>query len=107
MSPEWLFIFAGVVALSAAVFVYVAVIWLQKLRETVLTTLTEMAGQHIRNAQRIGESLDRLQKQQDGLARQIDTLTQGELRLQKEISTVSHRLDDAQGENIRTGHTLH
>ncbi|MDR3424030.1 MAG: hypothetical protein P4M13_02985 [Alphaproteobacteria bacterium] len=107
MTSEWILLFAGATALSAIGFVCVAVIWLRKLRETVSLALSEAAGQQIRTAQRLSESVARLQKQQDGYTRQIQALAQANMRLQQELSTVTHRLDTTQSETIRSGQTLH
>ncbi|MFA5040655.1 MAG: hypothetical protein WC464_03360 [Bdellovibrionales bacterium] len=107
MTAEWVILFAGVAALSAAGCVLIAVIWLRKLRETVIATLTETAGQQILTAQHLSESIARLQKQQDNYAQQVQTLAQAGLRLQQEISNVSNRLTSAQTETHRGGQTLH
>jgi hypothetical protein len=107
MAPEWLILFAGATAFSAVGFVLVAVIWLRKLRETVLSSLGEVAGQQVRTAQHASETVARMQKQQDCCAQQIHTLAQAGLRLQQEISAVTHRLENAQRENPRGGQTLH
>ena len=107
MAPEWLFLFAGATALSAVGFVVAAVFWLRKLRETVLASLSETAGQHIRTAQHLSESIAGLQKKQDNCSQQIQTLAQAGLRLQQEISSVSNRLSSTQTESLRGGQTLH
>jgi hypothetical protein len=107
MTPEWLILFAGATALSAVGFVLVAAFWLRKLRETVLSSLGEVAGQQVRSAQFASETIAQLQKQQDCCAQQIQTLAQAGLRLQQEISAVTHRLENTQKENIRGGQTLH
>lgn len=107
MNAEWMLIFSGTVALSAVGFVYVAVIWLRKLRETVSVALSEAAGQQIRTAQRMSESIAQLKKQQDNYAQQIHALAQAGMRLQQELSSVATRLENTQAENIRGGQTLH
>jgi predicted nucleic acid-binding Zn-ribbon protein len=107
MSPELIYLFAGVTALSAVGFVSVAVVWLLKLRQTVSSALTEAAGQQIRMAQRLNESLAEVQKQQENYNRQIHVLAQAGLRLQQELSHVTNRLDNTQSETVRGGQTLH
>jgi chromosome segregation ATPase len=107
MPPEWIYLFAGAIALSAVGFVCVAVIWLRKLRETVSFALTEAAGQQIRTAQRLGESIAQVQKQQDGYTQQINVLAQAGMRLQQELSNVSNRLENTQADHVRGGQTLH
>ncbi|MGB9151515.1 MAG: hypothetical protein WCD70_00315 [Alphaproteobacteria bacterium] len=108
MTTEWIYLFAGAIALSAAGFVFVAVIWLRKLRETVSTALTEGAGQQIRTAQRLNQSIAQLQKQQDNYTQQINVLAQAGVRLQQELSSISNRLDNSPAEGQRAGRqTLH
>jgi hypothetical protein len=107
MDSEWFFLLVGVGTLSAAGFVLVAAVWLRGLRKTVLASLSEMAEQQIRTAQRVSETIAQLQKQQDCCAQQIRSLTQTGVRLQREISNVTHRFGNTQGENIRGGQTLH
>jgi len=107
MQTQWLVLFAGAVTLSAAGFIGVAVIWLRKLRETVSSALTEAAGQQIRTAQRLGEQVAQLQKQQDGYGQQIHILAQAGMRLQQELSNVASRLENAQADHERGNHTMH
>jgi ribosomal 50S subunit-associated protein YjgA (DUF615 family) len=107
MKSEWMYLFSGAVALSALGFVCVAVFWLRKLRDTVSTALSEAAGQQIRTAQRLNESIAQVQKQQDGYNRQIQILAQAGMRLQQELSSVTNRLDSTQAEHSRGGQTLH
>ncbi len=107
MIPEWLFLFAGAVALSAIGFVCVAVIWLRKLHDTVSVALSEAAKQQINTAQRMSDAIAQVQKQQDNYNQQIQMLAQAGLRLQREISNVSSRIGDARAENIRGGQTVH
>jgi biopolymer transport protein ExbB/TolQ len=107
MKPEWLYLFSGAIALSAVGFVYVAVTWLRKLRETLSTALAEAAGQQIRTAQRLNESIAQVQKQQDNYNHQVQILAQAGMRLQQELSNVTSRLDNTQSENPRGSHTLH
>ena len=107
MAQEWLMIFAGSVALSAAGFVCVAILWLRKLRETVGIALADAAGQQIRNNQRLNEAIAQVQKQQDGYARQIQVLAQAGVRLQQELSSVATRVDNTYGEQPRGGQTMH
>jgi len=107
MLPEYLYLFAGAITLSAIGFVCVAVIWLRKLRETLATALAEAAGQQIRNNQRVNDAISQVQKQQDSYARQVQVLAQAGMRLQQELSTVTHRLDNAQSDHARGDQTVH
>ena len=107
MTPEMIYLFAGATAFSAMGFVFVAVVWLRKLRDTVSGALAEAATQQIRTAQRMNESIAEVQKQQDNYNRQIHVLAQAGLRLQQELSNVTNRLDNTQSEGTRGGQTLH
>jgi len=107
MPTEWLYLFVGAVVLSAAGVVCVAALWLRRLRESVVSSLSEVAEQQIRSAQRTSESIAQIQKQQDNYSEQIRALAQAGLRLQQEISSVSNRLSNTQTENLRGGQTLH
>ena len=77
------------------------------LRESVIASLSEVAEQQIRSAQRTSESIAQIQKQQDSYSQQIHALAQAGLRLQQEISSVSNRLSSGQTECPRGGQTLH
>jgi len=107
MKPEWMYLFASITAVSSIGFIYVAVLWLRKLRDTVSRALTEAAGQQIRTTQRLNESIAQIQKQQDGYNHQIQVLAQAGIRLQQELSNVTSRLDTTQAETHRGGQTLH
>jgi hypothetical protein len=107
MLQDWLYLFAGATVLSAAGFVCVAVFWLRRLRETVSSALSEAAGQQVHTAKRISETIARLQKQQDSTNQQIQVLAQAGLRLQQELSSITNRLDNTQGEVHRGDQTLH
>jgi DNA anti-recombination protein RmuC len=107
MTSQWVILFAGATALSAVGFVFVAVLWLRKLRETLSNALAEAAGQQIRTTQRLNESIAEVQKQQDSYNRQINVLAQAGMRLQQELSNVSNRLDTSHAETTRGGQTLH
>lgn len=107
MIQEWLVIFAGAVTLSAVGFVSVAVMWLKKVRETVAVTLADSAEQQKYAHQKLNDALSKVQRQQDDYARQITVLAQAGIRLQREISDVAERVDNAHGEQLRAGQTLH
>jgi hypothetical protein len=100
MAPEWFYLLICAVALSLTGTILFASLWLKKFRDAFSASLTEMAGHQIRTAQRISESIAELQKQQDCTTRQIHTLAQEGLRLQREISAVSSRLDNADEEPV-------
>ncbi len=107
MPQEWIYLLTATICMCAGVSVFVAVVWLRKLRETVASALSEAAGQQIKTAQRMGESIAQLQKQQDGYTHQINVLAQAGIRLQQELSSVSNRLENAQVESPRGTNTLH
>jgi hypothetical protein len=104
---EWNLVFTAVTAVSASAFVVVAVLWLRRLRETVSNALAESAGQQVRTAQRLGDSIAQLQKQQQHYEQQIQALAQAGLRLRQELSNVSTRLEHSQMDAGRGDHTIH
>jgi len=107
MTQEWMYLFAGATALTTAGVIGVGVVWLLKLRDTVSSALTEAAGQQVRTAQRLSESIAQLQKQQDSYTTQINVLAQAGVRLQQELSNVTNRLENAQSDHSRGNHTMH
>lgn len=104
---DWIVIFAAITAVSATGFVVVAVMWLRKLRETVSTSLAEAANQQVRTAQRLGDALAQVQKQQHNYDQQLQNLAQAGLRLRQEIVNVNARLESNQAEIIRGDSTVH
>lgn len=104
---DWIVVFAAITAVSATGFVVVAVMWLRKLRETVSISLAEAANQQVRSAQRLGEALAQVQKQQSHYDQQLQNLAQAGLRLRQELVTVNERLENHQADIIRGDSTLH
>ena len=107
MTTDMLPLVAAIGLISSLGFVIVAGFWLRKMRDTVSTALAEAAGQQIRTAQRLAESIALIQKQQDNYNRQLQILAQAGLRLQQELNHVSTRLGNAQNDNERGSQTLH
>jgi chromosome segregation ATPase len=107
MKTELLYLFTGGTLLCSAGFVFVAIIWLRKMRETVSGALAEAAGQQIRTSQRLNEAIAQVQKQQDSYNQQIHILAQAGMRLQQELSSVANRLDSSHSETARGPQTLH
>ena len=89
----WIAALSGLVALSAAIFMAVAVLWLRKLRSTVSATLAETATHQVHSAQKLGEAVGHLQKQQRAYEQQLHNLAQASLKLRQELTTVAHRLE--------------
>ncbi len=104
---DWIIAFAAVTAVSVTGFVVVAVLWLRKLRETVSTALAETANQQVRTAQRLGDALSHVQKQQQNYEQQLQNLAQAGLRLRQELVNVSARLEHNQADAGRGDQTLH
>ncbi|MFY9287705.1 MAG: hypothetical protein WAO98_04305 [Alphaproteobacteria bacterium] len=104
---DWILIFAAVTAFSATGFVVVAVLWLRKLRETVGTALTEAANQQVRTAQRLGDAIAQVQKQQHNYDQQLQNLAQAGLRLRQELVNVSTKLEHSQADTHRGDSTIH
>ena len=99
--------FAAVTALSATGFVVVAVLWLRKLRETVSQALTESASQQVHTAQRLGESIAQVQKQQRGYEQQLQTLAQANAQLRQGLVSVASQLQHGHTDAARVDPTIH
>src|ERR1700749_1434042 len=89
----WILAFAGTTAISAAAFVVVAMMWLGRLRETVSTALQDSAAQQLRTAQKLGEAIAHVQKQQRTYEQQLHDLAQASVKLRRELTNVTHRLE--------------
>ena len=100
----WIVAFAGATAISAAIFVTVAVMWLRKLRETVSSTLTESANQQIRTAQRLNDAVAQVQKQQRTYEQQLHKFAQAGLKLRQDLAAVTTRLEHSELPGDRTLH---
>ena len=100
-------IFAALTAVSATGFVVVAVLWLRKLRETVSSALAEAAGQQVRTAQRLGDALSQVQKQQRNYEQQLQALSQANTQLRQGLVTMATRLEHSQSDTPRGDHTIH
>jgi len=107
MSSEVLYFFTAAIAVSTAGFVFFAILWLRRLRDTVSAALSEAAKQQIHSMKRMGESIARLEKQQENYTLQINALAQAGLRLQQELSNVSALLGDARPDAVRGNQTIH
>jgi len=103
----WIVAFSGTIAISAAAFVAVAVIWLRKLRMTVLMTFAETAAHQVRTAQKLGDAVGQLQKQQRTYEQQLHNLAQANLKLRQELTSVAHQLEQADLEALRGDRTVH
>ncbi|HAX92058.1 MAG TPA: hypothetical protein DCY07_07625 [Rhodospirillaceae bacterium] len=94
----WGLVFVISTGLAAMGFVVVAVLWLKKLRETLATTLGETAGQQIRTAQRLGDSLSHLQRQQQNQEQRLQDLMELNDRMRREINVLTSRLELTSGD---------
>lgn len=104
---DWILIFAAITAISATGFVFVAVLWLRKLRESVSTALAEAASHQVRTAQRMSEAVAQVQKQQQGYDQQLQNLAQAGLRLRQELVNVNARLETHEADILRGDSTMH
>lgn len=104
---DWILAFASVTALSVTAFVVVAVMWLKRLRETVSATLAETANQQVRTAQRLGDQIAQLQKQQRHYEQQLQILAQTSTQLRQGLVNVATRLENNQADAPRSDYTLH
>ena len=90
---EWSIAFIVSTALAATGFVYVAVLWLKKLRETLVIALGETAAQQIRSAQRLSETIAKLQRQQHQYEQKIQVLTEASLRVRHDLDDLSGKIE--------------
>ncbi len=89
-------------------FVAVTVLWLRKLRETVALALTESASQQVRTAQRLGDALAQIQKQQRAYEQQLQLLAQANTQLRQGLVNVATRLEHSNPDFGRgSDHTVH
>lgn len=107
MTPDWLYFLTAAVALSTAVFVCFAVLWLLSMRRTVAAALSEASRQQNYSMEHMSDSIAQLQKQQEHYTHQLGVLAQAGLKLQQELSTVSELLTHARAEHGRGSQTLH
>ncbi len=103
---EWIVVLVAS-AISATGFVFIAVLWLRKLRETVSLALAEAARQQVRTAQRLSEGFAQMQKQQRGYEQQLQILSQSNTQLRQGLVTVANRLDVTQADAVRSDQTVH
>ena len=97
---EWMLALSALTALAATGFAVVGTLWLKKLREAVSTTLTESARQQVNTAQRLGEALGRLQKQHRDYEKQLQNLTQANMRLRQDIHAIASKIDHDEHERL-------
>jgi len=90
---EWAIAFIASTGLAAAGFVVVAVMWLKKLRETLALTLGETAGQQIRTAQRLSETIATLQRQQTLYQQRLQTLTDANIHMRQELNDLAGKVE--------------
>lgn len=98
----WAIAFIASTAVAAAGFVVVAVLWLKKLRETLAVALGETAGQQIRTAQRLSESLAQLQRQQSAYEQRIQTLAEANLHLTHELRSLADKIETNEQRHVST-----
>lgn len=80
----------------------VAVVWLKKFRDTLAVALGETAGQQVRTAQRLSESLAQLQRQQTAYDKRIQSLTEANLILQRELNHLADKVETNEQRQITT-----
>jgi hypothetical protein len=98
---------AAITSVSATAFVVVSVLWMRKLRQTVSSALSESAHQQVRTAQRLGDAIAQVQKQQRNYDQQLQLLAQANSQLRQGLATVATRLDIGRSDNQNSDHTIH
>ncbi len=104
---DLIIILCTVTALSVVSLIAVGVLWLQRWRSAIVSTLAETANQNIRTAQRLGEAIAQIQKQQRNYEEQINNLAQTSAQLRQGLMTVATRLDHSQQGDGGRDHTVH
>ncbi|MDD3181833.1 MAG: hypothetical protein PHD48_03395 [Alphaproteobacteria bacterium] len=89
----WAIAFIVSTVVAAAGFVVVAIVWLKKLRDTLAVALGETAGQQIRTAQRLSESLAQLQRQQTLYDQRMQSITEANLYLQTQLQNLANKVE--------------
>ena len=92
----WIIAFAGISAIASGTFVAVALLWLRRLRQNLSKALIEYAAQQVHTAQKLGDAVALVQKQQKAYEQQLHNLAQASLKLRQELTTVAHRLDSSE-----------
>jgi succinyl-CoA synthetase alpha subunit len=104
---EWIVACAVATAVSAAVFVTCAVLWLRKLRETVSSALTDASQHQNDTAEQLSQALALVQKQQRTYEVQLHGLAQAGVKLRQDLASVSQRLEHADHEQHARDRTVH
>lgn len=104
---EWILGFAAITSLSAVGFVIVAIMWLWRLRESVSSALADSARQQIHTAEKLTETLEQVQKQQDEYEQQLLALAQANSQLRQGLVNVVTRLDHSFSDASPNDRTLH
>lgn len=104
---DLIIILGSITAVSISGLVVIAAVWLRKWREIVISNMAEMANQNIRTAQRLGDTIAQLQKQQRTYEDQLQVLSQANAQLRQGLVNVATRLDNSQTELSRGDHTVH
>ena len=104
---DWLLVPVAVTAFCAAAFIVVAALWLRKLRATVSSALAEAANQQVRTAQRLGDTLAQVQKQQKNYEQQLHLLAQANTQLRQGLVNMATRLEHGPADATRGDQTIH
>jgi len=96
---EWAIAFIASTGLAAAGFVVVAVLWLKKLREALAITLGETAGQQVRTAQRLSETMAAMQRRQHLSEQRLQTLTEANIHMRHELNELAGKVEMTEREH--------
>jgi DUF917 family protein len=83
-------LFSSFTAIGAVV---VCAFWLKKLRRALAQALNDAATQQITTAQRLGEALTTIQRQQKMFEQQLHNLAQANSRVRQDITAVAQRVE--------------
>lgn len=104
---DMIIILGSITAISVSGLIVTGIIWLRKWREAIIMNIAETANQNIRTAQRMGETISQLQKQQVAYEDRLQVLSQANAQLRQGLVNVATRLDHSQAESTRGDHTVH
>jgi predicted nucleic acid-binding Zn-ribbon protein len=95
MTFDWSSFLTIITALATTVFVVTAALWLKKLRQAVSSALGDAAGQQVRTAKRLAETIEQIQKNQHVLEQQIHTLALAHRQLRQDVQALASKTEPA------------
>lgn len=104
--PEWILFSSLIAAASSLGFAALALLWLRRVRRMVRSVLGETALHQVNTANRLGESIRRLQLQNQEQAQQIVTLGRACQLLRQELLAMQGR-QETTSDTVPESTTIH